>query len=136
MERYKTERGGPKPLWIGYTSDVRKAWHFPASFTYYDKEFAPSIGLIGIYQGACSVPFRKGNYWLNFFSNKEAQEKSENLPRSQLKSIGLIHEALVPESFMQRVEAARQRDTQEQAQITNRLIREFQQRQQGNVQSK
>ena len=50
--------------------------------------------------------------------------------------VDLIHEALVPESFIQRVEAARQRDTQEQEQINKRLIREFQQRQPGNVQSK
>lgn len=135
-ERYKTERGGPKPLRIGFTSMERKAWHFPSSLTYYDRDFAPGIGLIGRQDRACQVAFKKGDYWLGVFANKDAQEKSENLPRNQLKSIGLVHEAVIPESFMKRVEAARQRDTQEQEQIVNRLVREFQQRQKGNTQSK
>lgn len=104
---------------------------YPAAFLYYDREFAPSVGLISITHGACSYPFRSGNRWLDFFANKEAQDKSKDQPRSQLKGIGLVHEALVPESFMQRAEVARARDTQAQAQITTRLIREFQQRQQG-----
>jgi hypothetical protein len=135
-ERYKTERGGPKPLRIGFTSMERKWWHFPDAFTYYDREYAPGVGLIGIQKGACELPFRKGDYWLGIFASKEAQEKSENLPHHQLKNMGLVHEARVPESFMQRAEVARQRDTQSQEHIKDRLIREFQQRQQGNTQSK
>ena len=136
-ERYKTDRGGPKPLRIGVTSLDRKAWHFPANIYYYDRDFAAGVGLISIdCEHPLSQPFKKGDYWFGVFNNKESQEKSENLPRSQLESIGLAHEALIPQSFMQRVEAVRQRDTQAQAQITNRLIREFQQRQPGNVQSK
>lgn len=135
-ERYKTERGGPKPLRIGFDNELGGFRQFPQAFTYYDKEYAPGIGLIGIHKGACELPFRKGRIWLDFFVNKEAQDKSENLPRHQLKSIGLVHEALVPESFMQRAEAARLRNTQNQEQIKDRLIREFQQRQQGNTQSK
>lgn len=135
-ERYKTERGGPKPLRLGFTSMERKGWHFPTAFTYYDREYAPGVGLIGIYEGACEVPFRKGDYWLGVFANQEAQGKSKDLPRHQLKGLGLVHEAELPESFMQRAEAARQRDTQNQEHIKDRLIREFQQRQQGNTQSK
>jgi hypothetical protein len=127
---------GPLPLRIGFTSMERKAWHFPAAFTYYDKEYAPGIGLIGIQEGACQVPFRKGDYWLGAFANKDAQEKSKDQPRNQLKSTGLVHEAVIPESFMKRAELARERNTQEQGQVTERLIREFQQRQQGATQSK
>jgi hypothetical protein len=114
----------------------RKAWHFPTAFTYYDREFAPGVGLIGRQEGACQVPFKNGDYWLGVFANKDAQEKSKGQPHNQLKSIGLVHEAVVPESFMKRAEAARQRDTQAQEQIVNRLVREFQQHQQGNTQSK
>lgn len=126
--RYNSGLVGPFPLRIGFTSDARKAWHFPAAFGYYDREFAPGVGLIGLVQGACQVPFRSGNYWFDIFLNKEAQEKSESQPRKQLRSLGLVHEALIPAAFMQRAEAARLRDTQAQEQITNRLIREFQQR--------
>ena len=135
-ERYKTERGGPKPLWIGFTRMERKAWHFPTAFTYYDREFAPGIGLIGRQEGACQVSFKKGDYWFGVFANQDSQEKSKGLSRNQLKSVGLVHEAVVPESFMKRAEAARQRNTEEQEQIVNRLVREFQQHQQGNTQSK
>ena len=122
---------GPLPLRIGFSDDKGFSREFPAAFLYYDREFAPSVGLISITHGACSYPFKSGNRWLDFFANKDAQDKSKDQPRSQLKGIGLVYEALVPESFMQRAEAARARDTQEQAQITTRLIREFQQRQQG-----
>lgn len=135
-QRYNSGLVGPFPLRVGFTSAVRKAWHFPASFTYYDRDFAPNVGLIGIEEGACQVPFRKGDYWLGIFSSKEAQEKSKDQPRSQLKNMGLVHETVIPESFMKRAELARERNTQEQEQITNRLIREFQQRQQDNTQSK
>ncbi len=136
MQRYNAGLRGPYPLRIGFTSMERKGWHFPTAFTYYDREYAPGVGLIGIHEGACEVPFRKGAYWLGVFANQEAQGKSKDLPRHQLKSIGLVHEAELPESFMQRAEVARQRDTQSQEQIKDRLIREFQQRQQGGTQSK
>jgi hypothetical protein len=135
MQRYNAGLRGPYPLRIGFTSMERKWWHFPDAFTYYDREYAPGVGLIGIHEGACELPFRKGDYWLGVFANQEAQEKSENLPHHQLKKMGLVHEALVPESFMQRAEVARQRDTQNQDHIKDRLIREFQQRQQGKTQS-
>lgn len=129
--RYNSGLVGPFPLRIGFSDDKGFSRVYPAAFLYYDREFAPSVGLISITHGACSYPFRSGNRWLDFFANKEAQDKSKDQPRSQLKGIGLVHEALVPESFMQRAEVARARDTQAQAQITTRLIREFQQRQQG-----
>ncbi len=136
-QRYNSGLVGPYPLRVGFTSMERKAWHFPAAFLYYDRDFAPGVGMISIDCGNPPVlPFKKGDYWLGIFANKDAQEKSKDQPRNQLKSIGLVHEAFVPESFMKRAEAARQRDTQEQEQITNRLVREFQQRQQGNTQSK
>ena len=64
---------------------------------------------------------------MRLIMNKEAQEKSKALPRSQLKSIGLVHEALVPESFMKRVNAAREAGQKANEQVINRLIREFQQ---------
>lgn len=127
---------GPLPLRIGFSDDKGFLREFPATFLYYDKEFAIGVGLISIEHGACSLPLKKGGRWLDFFANKDTQEKSKDLPRNQLKNTGLLHEALVPESFMKRAEVARQRDTQEQEQITNRLVREFQQRQQGNTQSK
>lgn len=136
MERYKTERGGPKPLLIGFSNDKGFSRQFAANILYYDREFASGVGLVSIEHGTCAYPFRKEGRWLDFFANKEIQEMSKDLPRNQLTRVGLIHEALVPESFMQRAEAARQRDTQEQEQINKRLIREFQQRQPGNVQSK
>lgn len=136
MQRYNAGLRGPYPLRIGFDNDAGGFRQFPQAFAYYDREYAQGIGLIGIQKGACELPFRKGRIWLDFFINKEAQNKSENLPRHKLKSIGLVHEALVPESFMQRAEAARLRNTQNQEQIKDRLIREFQQRQQSNTQSK
>jgi hypothetical protein len=129
--RYNSGLVGPFPLRIGFDNEAGGFRQFPTGFTYYDREFSSGIGLIGL-EKTCNHPSRKGDYWLDIFLNREAQEKSESQPRSQLKSIGLVHAALVPATFMQRVEAARLRDTQAQEQITQRLIREFQQRQQGN----
>jgi hypothetical protein len=123
-------------LLIGFSDDKGFLREFAANILYYDREFASGVGLVSIKHGACSVPLRKGRRWLDFFADKESQEKAIDLPRSQITRVGLIHEALVPESFIQRAEVARQRDTQEQEQINKRLIREFQQRQPGNVQSK
>jgi hypothetical protein len=121
---------GPLPLRLGFTDTERKAWQFPADFAYYDQEFATGVGLIGLRLGACGQPFRKVDYWLGIFANKEAQEKSKGLPRNQLKSIGLVHEALVPAKYIERAEAARVRSTEKDQQIMNRLLREHQQRSQ------
>jgi hypothetical protein len=105
---------------------------FPVAFTYYDQEFSSGVGLIGIVKGGCpNYSFDRGDYWLDFFVSKETQEKSEGLPREQLKKNGLVHEALVPESFMKRVNAAREAGQQANEQVMKRLMYELQQRKSG-----
>ena len=121
---------GILPMRIGFTTKERKVGHFPVAFTYYDQEFATGVGLIGILERTCELPFLKGDHWVEVFANKEAQEKSKGLPRNQLKSIGLVHEALVPVTFIEGAEAARVRSTEKDQQIMNRLLREHQQRSQ------
>ena len=116
---------------VGFDNAEGQYRQFPIGFTYYDREFLPDVGLIGINAGSCTYPYSKGAHWFDFFVNKEAQEKSKTLQRSQLKSIGLIHEALVPEPFMKRVNAAREAGQKANEQVMNRLIREFQQHKSG-----
>lgn len=100
------------------------------TLAYYDREFLPNIGLIGFVDGAGPlIPFRSGPYWLDFFSNPEAQTRSKGLPRSELKAIGLVHEAYIPETYMKRVNESLAVGAKSQDEIIKRLIREFQQRQ-------
>ncbi len=143
-KRYNYLRGTPNSHWsqiaadnlalpslmsIGFSNESGDQRRYPKSFFYYDREFLPNIGLIGISAGSCpDYPFRKGVHWLDFFASPDAQAKSDKLPRNQLKAIGLVHEAFIPETYMKRINESLAAGAKAQQETIDRLIREFQQR--------
>ena len=134
LERYSAARGSKNYgegvaivlMSLGFSEAAGTFRSFPSRFLYYDREFAPNTGLIGISAGACpEYPYRSGAHWLDFFKNQAAQAKSAKLPRNQLKAIGLMHEAFIPANYMKRVNAALESSTKTNEQTVDRLIREF-----------
>jgi hypothetical protein len=133
---------------IGFDNEEGRSRQSPEVIHYYDRDYTPDIGLIGIRLGACpSYPIHKGSHWLDFYANQEAQAKAkwhegyamkkeaeakakaEMLSRTQLKAQGLlVHEAYIPESFLVRARKAAEEGGKENQQTIERLIREFKQR--------
>lgn len=132
-QRAADNRAIPVLMPIGFSDESGKERHYPVRFLYYDQEFSFNVGLIGLeLLGACpDYPASQKSYWIDFFITQAAQEQSVGLARNKLKSIGLVHEALVPESFMKRVNAAREAGQQANEQVMKRLMYELQQRKLG-----
>ena len=134
---YNDSSSGPAMLRIGINrhdgkmgpaDKVGNYWQYAAGFLYYDREFAPGVGLLGVTGTACpDYPFREGSYVLNFFKDKESQAQAAGLPREQLKARNLlVHEAQLPESLMTRFEQARVKGAKGNEDTINRLLKEFQ----------